>query len=79
MGNIKCIYRKNVPKPTKSMSNLASHAINTKCLFPEVGNVISIQKGEKINIAENIYVHKSNKNNRPIPDRIQVNTKQYIL
>jgi len=66
-------------KPDIYKSNLATHALTNKHIFPDIENIKlikSIPKGQKMNIWENLYIHKHTDNNTLIKEQTQIKTRQ---
>ena len=71
-------HKKAHIKPTIYKSNLALHCNNTKHTFPDTQHIKlikSLEKGNKMDIWENLYIYKNHKNNKLIPEQAQTNTK----
>ncbi|MFP3017569.1 MAG: hypothetical protein ACEY3E_01365 [Candidatus Tisiphia sp.] len=65
-------------KRLKDKSNLATHAINNNHTFPQIENmtlVKNIQKGNKMDIWENLEIFKHNINNKIIKEQTQIKNK----
>ena len=66
-------------KPNIYQSNLATHCLNNEHKFPDIQNVKlikNLQKGNKMNMWENLNNYKHNNNNALIKEQIQIKTKQ---
>lgn len=79
---IKERYREHLKaykNPNIYKSNLATHAINTGHEFPNLQNlklIKQVDKGKKMDILENLYIYKYNKQKKLIQEQIQIKTKQ---